>query len=276
MNHRLDLTPSLFALTVVLATVIHFPVLRCQKTHPYNICRQSVKCGNIQLEYPFWGSDRPAYCGHPGFQLTCQSNVPKLVYKSVNYRVLDIDSSTQTITIARNDLWTNDCPEYLHNTTYNSTLFNGDNFDQQNISLYYKCDTNIPGGISVPTGHRFSCNVNNTQSDSYFYLTNLIRPNIANFFVLCDSYITVPVNQSSAARLATSGASRSDLSSALTAGFNLQWTANNDECEQCIQSDGQCGSNSTSPDLFACYCTGGNFSLTCNNVGESGSNFLVC
>ncbi|KAD4888389.1 hypothetical protein E3N88_20462 [Mikania micrantha] len=264
------LNPSLIAITIVLATVTHLPLFLSQKTRPYDVCRQSVKCGNIKLEYPFWGSGRPSYCGHPGFQLTCQSNVPELVYESVNYRVLESDSSTQTITVARNDLWANDCPQYLHNTTYNSTIFNGDNFDQQNVSLYYKCDSSIPGGIPMPAGHRFSCNVNNTQSDSYFYVTNLISPNIAGFFVLCDNYITVPVNQSSAGRLAAAGASRSDLSSALTAGFELQWMANNQECDRCIRSDGQCGSNSTSPDLFACHCAGGSFSVTCNNVDGGG------
>ncbi|KAI3785248.1 hypothetical protein L1987_44364 [Smallanthus sonchifolius] len=265
-------TPVVFATTLVLATLIRFPVLRCQKTQPYDVCRQTVKCGNIELEYPFWGSSRPAYCGHPGFQLTCQSNVPELVYKSVSYRVLDTDSSTQTITVARNDLWTNDCPRYLHNTTYNTTLFNGDNFDQQNVSVYYKCDDSIPSGISLSAGHRFSCNANKTQSDSYFYITDLIRSDVADFFIRCSDYITIPVNRSSAVRLAAAGASRSDLSSALTAGFNLQWTANNDECERCIQSDGQCGSNSTSPDLFACYCAGGSFSSTCNNVDGSGGS----
>ncbi|KAF5780326.1 putative wall-associated receptor kinase, galacturonan-binding domain-containing protein [Helianthus annuus] len=75
----------------------------------------------------FWGLGLPAYCGHPGFQLTCESDVPVLVSKSTDYRVLNIDSSAHTITIARKDLWSNICPEYLHNTTYDSTLFNGSN-----------------------------------------------------------------------------------------------------------------------------------------------------
>ncbi|KAK9066919.1 hypothetical protein SSX86_014243 [Deinandra increscens subsp. villosa] len=267
------LTPTIFAITAILSTV-----LRCEETRPYDVCRRSTKCGNIQFEYPFWGSGRPAYCGHPGFQLTCQSNVSELAYESVNYRVLDTDTSTQTLTVARNDLWTNDCPQYLHNTTYNSTIFNGDNFDQQNVSLYYRCDSVSTGNIPFSSGHRFSCDVNETRSDSYFYVTDLIVSNIADFFLRCDDYITVPVNQSSADRLAAAGASRSDLSAGLTAGFNLQWTAYNDECDKCIRSDGQCGSNSTSPDSFACYCAGGNFSLTCNNVdvggGSSKSNSL--
>ncbi|KAI3777266.1 hypothetical protein L1987_47064 [Smallanthus sonchifolius] len=57
----------------------------------------------------------------------------------------------------------------------------------------------------------------------------------------------------------------------------LQLMANNDECDQCIRSNGQCGSNSASPELFACFCATGNFSLTCNdsNESEGGSNGTV-
>ena len=128
MKPRLHPTPTLFVFTVILAIVVRFPAIRCQRTRPYDVCGESVMCGNTRLEYPFWGSTRPAYCGHPGFQLNCRSDVFLLNYESVDYRVLQIDTSTQVITVARNDLWATFCPQYLHNTTYNSTLFNDDNF----------------------------------------------------------------------------------------------------------------------------------------------------
>ncbi|KAJ0733155.1 putative wall-associated receptor kinase [Helianthus annuus] len=111
-----------------------------------------------------------------------------------------------------------------------------------------------------------------SQSDSYFYRTSLITPNITNFLVQCRNHITVPVDASSANQLASVTASESDLRSALMAGFNLQWMAKNDDCDKCIQSDGQCGSSSTSPELFACYCASGNISLMCNNTNEGGGN----
>ncbi|CAH1421403.1 unnamed protein product [Lactuca virosa] len=125
-----------------------------------------VECGELRLKYPFWGLDRPAYCGHPGFQLICQSNVPLLNYESVNYRVLDTDSSTQTIVIARNDLWTTFCPQTLYNTSYNSTLFKGNKFNQQNVSSYYDCGTTIQG-MGLGNNYRFTCTVNGDDSDSF-------------------------------------------------------------------------------------------------------------
>ncbi|KAI3777263.1 hypothetical protein L1987_47061 [Smallanthus sonchifolius] len=271
MKPRLD--PNLFTITVALATLIHLPALRCQDTdQPYDTCGQSVKCGDVEFEYPFWGLGRPAYCGHPGFQLTCRSDVPLIVLESVTYRVLvDPDSSTHTITIARNDLWNTNCPQHLLNTTINSTLFNGNNFGQENVSLYYGCRNLKPGGIRAIVNYRFDCDVNGTgRSDSYFFRTSYIVTEFENSLVQCNNSIIVPVDQSRANRLASVTASESDLRSALTAGFNLQWMANNEECDQCVLSDGRCGSDSTSPERFACYCASGNFSLTCNNSDVNG------
>ncbi|CAI9282647.1 unnamed protein product [Lactuca saligna] len=275
MKPSLPRSSAPFVFTVILSFGVHFPTIWCQETQrPFDICGESVNCGAITVEYPFWGLNRPAYCGHPGFQLICPSNVPLLNYESVNYRVLRSDTSTQTITIARNDLRESICPRFLYNTSYNSTLFNGDNFDRRNVSLYYNCNTSSTV-IPLSANYRFNCNVNESQSDGYFITTDQLIPSVANFLDQCQNRIHVPVNQSSADRLATAIATTDDLRSGLTAGFQLQWTANNNECDRCIRSDGQCGSNSASPDLFACYCANGNFSLTCNNSDGGGALFLT-
>ncbi|KAJ0733152.1 putative protein kinase RLK-Pelle-WAK-LRK10L-1 family [Helianthus annuus] len=274
MKPRLDPSPTLLAITVVLATIISFPVARSQDTSPYDICGQSVQCGDIdKIEYPFWLSGRPQHCGHPDFQLSCRSDVPMLRLGQGDYRVLKIDSSTRTVTVARNDLWSNNCPQTLYNTTYNTTLFNGNNFGQEEVSLYYGCQ-GILGVSPLADGYRFSCDVNGTQSDSYFYRTSLINTDttISSFLVQCNSHITVPVDQSRANELGPiPTATVSDLRQALEEGFKLLWIASNDVCDQCVRSSGRCGSNSTSPYQFVCYCASGNFSATCNNVPvESG------
>ncbi|CAH1421404.1 unnamed protein product [Lactuca virosa] len=270
MKPSLPPSSAPFVFTVILSFGVHFPAIWCQETQrPFDICGEPVDCGEIPVEYPFWGLDRPAYCGHPGFQLTCPSNVPLLNYESVNYRVLRLDTSTQIITIARNDLWESSCPRFLYNTSYNSMLFNGDNFPQLNVSLYYDCNTSS-AVIPLSANYRFSCNVNESQSDSYFIRTDQLIPSVANFLDQCQNRIDVPVNQSSGARLASGVATTDDLRSGVRAGFQLQWTAKNDECDRCIRSNGQCGSNWTSPDLFACYCSNGNFSFTCNDSNGGG------
>ncbi|KAF5780325.1 putative glycerophosphodiester phosphodiesterase, protein kinase RLK-Pelle-LRK10L-2 family [Helianthus annuus] len=282
MKPLLGPTPALLAITVVLATIISFPVARCQDTSPYDICRQSVQCGDIdKIEYPFWLSGRPQHCGRPDFQLSCRSDIPMLRLGPVDYRVLKTDSSIHTVTVARNDLWTNLCPQTLYNTTYNTTLFNGNNFGQEDVSLYYGCQ-GILGVNPLAASFRFSCDFNQTQSDNYFYRTSLINTDttISSILVQCNSHITVPVDQSWVNRILN--ATESELKQAMQDGFNLRWTAYNEECDQCVRSGGRCGSSSTSPDQFVCYCASGNFSATCNSVsvdsggdaGDSKSNSL--
>ncbi|KAJ0868969.1 putative glycerophosphodiester phosphodiesterase, protein kinase RLK-Pelle-LRK10L-2 family [Helianthus annuus] len=238
MKPRPDPSPATLAITVVLATIISFPVARCQDT-PYDICGQSVQCGEIEIVYPFWLSGRPQHCAHPDFQLSCRSDVPMIRLGPADYRVLKTDSSTHTVTVARNDLWETICPQLLYNTTYNTTLFNGNNFGREEVSLYYGCQ-GILGASPLAAGYRFSCDVNQTLSDSYFYRTSLINNDttISSFLVQCNNHITVPVDQSWVNRILT--ATESDLRQALQDGFKLLWNARNDVCDQCVRSGGRC------------------------------------
>lgn len=207
--------------TVILATIIRFQTIRSQESPPYDVCSQLIKCGNTALDYPFWGLHRPAYCGaHSGFQITCPFNVPLLRSESLTYRILQIDTRLQTITIARDDLWTNHCPQYLYNTTYDLTLFKDDNFGQENVSLYYGCDS--AEEIMFDSNAKLNCNVNGTKNNNYFIRTILIDDMISNF-AQCNTHITVPVNRSLANRLELKTATVDDLRPVLNAGFNLQW-----------------------------------------------------
>ncbi|KAK1433242.1 hypothetical protein QVD17_10151 [Tagetes erecta] len=267
MKPCLRLCPAIFALTVILAGVIHLPTILCQITQPYKVCSQLVQCGNTTLHYPFWGLGHPAYCGHSGFEITCKNNVPMLHYRSLSFRVLKIQTSQKMITIARDDLWSSYCPQYLYNTTYDLNLFNDNNFAQENVILYYGCDSSSQALLG--SNHNFNCGTNNTKKNNYFLGTSIIGiNNMLNNSLQCNTRITVPVIQSLADQLALTTAKVSDLRSAVRTGFNLQWTANNDECDQCVQSGGKCGSNFQQPTLFTCYCANGSFSLTCNNKNQ--------
>lgn len=276
MKPYLRLCPAIIALTVILVVAIHFPTILCQITQPYKVCSQLVRCGNTTLDYPFWGLGHPAYCGHLGFEITCKSNVPILHYRSLSFRVLKIQISQKTITIARDDLWSSYCPQYLYNTTYDLNLFNDNNFAQENVILYYGCDSSSQALLG--TNHNFNCGVNDTKKDSYindtkisnyFMATSMISiNNMLNNSMHCSTRITVPAIRSLANRLGLKSTKESDLRSALRTGFNLQWTANNDKCDQCFQSGGTCGSNFQEPSLFVCYCANGSFPLTCDDKNQ--------
>lgn len=167
---------------------------------------------------------------------------------------------------------------HINSTQSNSSVFNGHNFVQHNVSvvsIYSECNTSIPGGKPLGNNHQISCNLNSTQSDGYFYRTRLMAQKAFSSLNQCNNHIIVPVNQPSAEQLASSNATESDLRSALTSGFNLEWMANNKLCDQCMLSEGRCGSSDTLPYLFACYCANGKFSITCNDTNQSeGKRFV--
>ena len=62
-------------------------------------CGAKYECGNMNMNisYPFWGGDRPDYCGHPGFELACDGEAPEFTLMEASYRVLDFSSSTNTV-----------------------------------------------------------------------------------------------------------------------------------------------------------------------------------
>ncbi|CAK9150673.1 unnamed protein product [Ilex paraguariensis] len=229
----------------------------------YAACDNLFQCANISnLGYPFSGQTRPSYCGHPGFQLNCQGSVPLITILSMDYRVLAIDNQTQTLTVAREDMWNNNCPTLLYNTTMDFTIFKYAS-NQQNVSLHYEC-TGLPGQTpSLP--NQFDCPGNGTTSSiSYFVMGDTSNSNIN--LVTCNSSVLVPVNPVSTLALSSPSASMINLRAALAGGFQLQWDANDTNCKQCIQSRGLCGSSNSDSTSFACYCADGPYPLTCNNT----------
>ncbi|KAJ6359130.1 hypothetical protein OIU76_000776 [Salix suchowensis] len=41
----------------------------------YRACKKHFSCGVFSnLSYPFWGGDRPEFCGHKGFELKCEKD----------------------------------------------------------------------------------------------------------------------------------------------------------------------------------------------------------
>ncbi|KAL1810086.1 hypothetical protein ACET3Z_027076 [Daucus carota] len=238
----------------------HLPASYCQVYREFNDCGKRFRCGNFSnLDYPFWGGDRQSYCGHPAFQLNCQENVTFINLRSKQYRVLGVDTRSQVITVAREDLWNNTCPSPINNTDLDYTLFSHPS-DDQNLTLSYGC-ASIPGQ-QLP--YEFDCTVNGVSSDSYFTTQTAasLAPNIAQ--LTCNTRITVPINQTSADALSNIRSSENDLKEVLKAGFRLKWDANDSICNECARPGGRCGYNS-STSSFACYCS----DRECNLIDSS-------
>lgn len=100
------------------------------------MCSEPILCGDIEIKYPFWGGGRPEYCGHPSFEIKCESNIPNIAIKSTAYKVIAIDTPTRILTLARDDLLSNICLDNPENASLDFNIFSYISTDQ-NITLHY-------------------------------------------------------------------------------------------------------------------------------------------
>ncbi|PIN16511.1 Serine/threonine protein kinase [Handroanthus impetiginosus] len=263
--------PDSFLLLLILMTLVTMCVSQINQWH--QTCGQTLlRCGSMrEIGYPFWGGDRPAFCGYPGFKLDCQNyQVFRINISSMVYRVLDINNTTQTLRVARDDLWNNVCPTVFTNTTLNFTIFDySSTANDENITLHYGCSFNQM--VPAVSPYYFNCSANGPNNWNFF-LTRESSQEISWFGngTTCDTVISVPVNLMAARALATpTMTSMNLLQESLNKGFSIQWFAINDNCNPCVQSGGVCGYNQESGS-FSCYCRDQTHDLTCdeNRIGN--------
>ncbi|GMN28149.1 hypothetical protein TIFTF001_001935, partial [Ficus carica] len=220
------------------------------------------------LGYPFLGPDRPAYCGHPEFQLNCSGEAPVITINSIDYRVLEIDEGEHVLKVVRTDFWNNTCPEVLQNSTLLDTTFYDYASDTQYLTLYYRCLTATATGDAL-VASQFSCPDDGTTHTNY-YTTDRTRNLISGYTLMCDESVVVRISNSEAGVLeGGTTLSRANLSAALDAGFRLDWDANNSRCGNCSSFGGVCGINSISSE-FACYCRDRPYASRCGSDSPPG------
>ncbi|GAB4827894.1 hypothetical protein Ancab_034778, partial [Ancistrocladus abbreviatus] len=232
---------SFFILIILTST--HLQKSLHAQSSKYETCSQTSYCGNINIGYPFYGGSRPDYCGYPGFNLSC-ADPPQIAIMSQMYYVRGINTGTGSMTVARQDYWSYHCPTSLLNITVDFTLFSYTSTDA-NISLYYDCR---PSNLS--TAIEATCNTNVFSSNAYFVTSSLAKE--LNMQAECSSYLFVPVFQSAADTI-DSSPNFGSVTSAVADGFELQWTASNDRCNECLKSGGQCGYDWDDNEP-TCYC----------------------
>ncbi|KAL1072873.1 hypothetical protein V6Z11_D11G182200 [Gossypium hirsutum] len=205
-------------------------------------CRETLTCGSVSsIGYPFWGMNRPSYCGQPGFELRCENNVTEILMNENTLRVLDINPERQVLKVAREDYWNGYCSTEFINTSIDFDHFNyGSNL--RNLTLFYGCYP-LATSTFLP-----NCTINSTLIDVSYAVTNMLGD---PRYGICREIVVVPVYEAAAKELEVNPMS---MQAALSGGFKLQWGADNDQCRRCRDSDGICGYNHTS-NSFICFCS---------------------
>lgn len=264
-----------FMITIHL---VHFPTHVSAKDVQNLNCSAPFHCANLRnIGYPFWGSNRPEYCGYPGFELDCAGDVPKITIMDRAYKVLHINNESRRINVAREDYWDYNCPANLSNSSLNFSIFNYAS-DTRNLTLYYSCPASFMNNISgILLPNRFNCSIDGKNSNNYYFswdsnsFNSSISSAIGAYFRSCANSVVIPVWQSTL-RYMVNNLNSVNLTCALRVGFGLQWHANNRLCEECEQSNGNCGYIAKTGE-FICYCPNGAYSSSCHS--RTGMSYCI-
>lgn len=242
------------------------------RTH-YQNCSVSFNCGNLtDIGYPFWGSNRPEYCGHPKFGLNCSEETADIKIEGLNYRVLEINSESTNLKVAREDYIGDICPTPHVSTTLDSEVMSYSS-NIQDVTLYYGCPA-PPFTLTTSQSISFSCN---DGTRGFIATRDLRNLTLIDYTALCTTNVIVPASQSAIEAMETDlRVTEKSLLVALEEGFGVEWNANNSVCETCRISSGVCGYN-LSTSAFACYCSNGQqqqFSCGGAATDQLGSGFF--
>ncbi|XP_074285930.1 LEAF RUST 10 DISEASE-RESISTANCE LOCUS RECEPTOR-LIKE PROTEIN KINASE-like 2.5 [Silene latifolia] len=227
-----------------------FLILRCSTGFDdrYYRCASALfSCGNniSGVGYPFWGDDRPKYCGHPSLQLQClptedgggraQLVIDRGMYG--NYNVSNIKFDQLNITLELQVFQDIPCS---FNITGFSELFKFTSTDDK-ITLVYNC----PKNVSLNNLHAaVSCSTSVDINEAY-YLNNI---SAGNEYASCRSF-EFPVDKK-LLYLYNQGETGRTLTQVLEKGFKVSYEYSSD-CIKCNNSGGACGSSE--PSDFHCY-----------------------
>ncbi|XP_020998761.1 LEAF RUST 10 DISEASE-RESISTANCE LOCUS RECEPTOR-LIKE PROTEIN KINASE-like 1.2 isoform X1 [Arachis duranensis] len=235
------LPPSLVKAFVFFSSLL-LPTYSAGGVKGYTDCAPFT-CGTFKnISYPFWNSNQPDYCGHPRFKLDCQQDQVTINIKSQKFDVIDIDQNSQSLKIARFDLYNDPCSRDNTNVSLDNDFFKFTSNDG-NITLVYDCDPpSYWSDISFKYFGMFNCSIYGGDPSAAYLV---LMENLGVIFDMGCKFIIVP-------------ALVKDILSfnnyALNNGFEVGWSGVNETlCDSCKQSGGRCGHNA-SLNEFICFC----------------------
>ncbi|KAM1413271.1 hypothetical protein ACFXTO_025890 [Malus domestica] len=279
------LLQSLFPFLLIASFLsINFELSLCQNDQQNTICSSELNCGGVRgISYPFWGINRASYCGKPGFEVQCLDNVPVFNMTGASYRILQMNTTTnsRTVKVARHDYWGTICPRTFVNTTLNFSLFDYVS-GYTNMTFYYQCSNNTiglpsPGSCSIVTTVVDKVQYAVDQSPVFYSTRSPVgQPSSGS----CTHEVIVPVYTEAALAIeSATEPSKTIVTDAVDGGFSLQLEIDNDQCDRCLESGGQCGLDTSTNSEFSCFCADQAYASICNgtsNSSQTGGTSVPC
>ncbi|XP_024032518.1 LEAF RUST 10 DISEASE-RESISTANCE LOCUS RECEPTOR-LIKE PROTEIN KINASE-like 2.5 [Morus notabilis] len=253
----MELLPKSLAITIFIFLTIRFSYCEGDNSEQYyfTICstNKQLSCGDFKnLPYPFWGESRPEFCGLRDFKIHCGDNYhhPVIQINGLDYLILNVSQSndTDSMTLARSDLWDGPCsPKYV-NTTLDHNLFR---FAPTvgNLTLIYKCQKQLHQEFVSHGYSNFTCGGDGGNVETVYYANDSLVSNLGGSLRACGNVIRVSISKSTTGLVG--------VKEALKEGFDVEYDHRfRMACGACERSGGKCGSNVTTS-RFLCFCRAG-------------------
>ncbi|XP_024014757.1 LEAF RUST 10 DISEASE-RESISTANCE LOCUS RECEPTOR-LIKE PROTEIN KINASE-like 1.3 isoform X1 [Eutrema salsugineum] len=243
---------SCLILLFFLSNFHHLPCALSQRD--LRLCDHRFQCGNLTAGFPFWGESRPQPCGHPSLGLHCDQSKNKtfFIISGQMYSVLQIDNSTNTLRLARQDF----LGESFCNATFTGTTLTPELFqlspDYKTLFVHYLCNERLHNPSN------FKC--------AKIGIASVHQDN--NYYENCGASfnITVPTNYAPEEE----ALNMTRLGSVLREGFVVKLKYDERPCQECQSSGGICGYNVSTP--ICCKTNSSGSVIACSQMIPSKSN----
>ncbi|XP_037413748.1 LEAF RUST 10 DISEASE-RESISTANCE LOCUS RECEPTOR-LIKE PROTEIN KINASE-like 1.2 isoform X2 [Triticum dicoccoides] len=285
---------SLFLLFLAVHVFVasHGSPLPPSNAYNDSVCSESIKCGGVDIKYPFHLSNAtqatPDYtsqyaCGYTDLKIFCQvegrieTPILQLGQDELhNYTVLNIFYDSRTIILGDTEtLGGGMCPTVTHNVTFGKEWLNYTGFLEE-LTFFFGCYSTE--GDHLPPDSplekfQIDCKGFNPPAgsgDGVSFVFTSEEGNVSREYELaeyCSQKVIVPVLEKNARRSGPLVLPR-DYGVVLEQGFELEWKQGKEQqCQQCEESHkGRCAFNEKK-EYLACLCSGG----ICKNTNPPSS-----
>lgn len=237
----------------------------------YEECLHPFKCGqNIQnYTYPFWGENRPSYCGLEGFKLSCHNDSYTTIDIGIDmtFRVLHINQSTLAISLSRLDVPNEICPEDFNDSELNETLFYINPNRTEVLHLFSNCPLPIkfPRPAGVPSFRNSSTCMIEGFASSNFYGNETFSLDQLRDLESCKNKAMIPVNVTALEEFRENATMKTQ--ELLSQSFIVNYIFSDEKmCLDCVNSGGLCWSGEDSARTL-CLCGDGANQSSCPKPG---------
>ncbi|KAB5560968.1 hypothetical protein DKX38_005925 [Salix brachista] len=231
----------------------------------YTACKKHFSCGVFSgLSYPFWGGDRPEFCGRKGFELKCEKDQFPIIAsdRNIEFRLSRLNQPFRLMTLQLENPTDYICPTQTSADSSTPSDFDVFGYDRnlQNLNLLHNCT------VSSPTLQQYR--ISNCSGSSFYASDDFLELISYQNQTQCSLIIKIPIPVASFNRLT---GDRADLERVLGEKFNVSYKYDQSPsiCDSCMASGGLCGTNMTDPSReFLCLCRDHPYSLVCEGTGS--------